>query len=125
MLHIVNSYEFLDVGGELGLMTDRLTRRPISDPVLLVSAVKNTAYLHRASHEVYAFADIEPAVMRRLRRQEYVIVAEIDGDHVARSYDAPAGPLEYDEDAWLITKALSIVWHRFARLWTGAIQSRR
>jgi hypothetical protein len=100
-------------------MTDRLGDQTDFDPVFLVSVIDNVGYLRRGSGEVYEFRGIDPDVVKRLRGAEFLIVIEMDGDRVALAYDAPAGPLEYDQNDWAITKALTIFWRRLSRNRTG------
>lgn len=117
MLHTIQTYEFLREDGEFALMTERLADHPSSDPVLLVSAIDNRAYLRRGPDDIYEVPDIDPAIVVCLRRQEYVVVVEMEGDRAAHSYDAPVGALEYDPDASAVTKALTVFSGRLARCW--------
>jgi hypothetical protein len=116
----INDYEFIEQDGELVLMTDLLGESTCLDPVFLISAVNNVGYLRRKPGQGWEIRNIDPSVVSRLRGAALVIVIEMDGDRVALAYDAPIGPLEYDEDDWAVTKALTVFWHKLARYWSGA-----
>jgi hypothetical protein len=122
-MRTINHYEFIEDRGELVLMTDRLAGHPCHEPVLLVSAVDNTAYLRRAPADGYKFCGIDAVVMRRLRRQVFVTVIEQE-TYARYSYDAQRAPLEFNEDDSVVTKTLSVAWHRFALYWTDANSER-
>jgi hypothetical protein len=123
MLHTIESHEFLEQDGELVLITDRLSDANGIDPIFLISAIDNSGYLRRGPGEVYALRGLDHAIVERLRLAKFLIVIEMDGGRVAHSYDAPAGPLEYDEDAWAVTKALTVIWCHVARYWVSTLRS--
>ncbi len=94
----IADHEFIvNENGELALLLDEIDEAISESPALIVSRDDAVAYLNLGAEESHRIVGINSGVMDQLCQAKKLLVIEMKGEEVHRTYEADVGLLTDEE----------------------------